>query len=351
MQRPNILRTCALVVGALLIAGAFLTAFWITPTYVARLPDNVDAQRPLAGTFKTLLDGQALAQGSLATALKHDVPLAIDRQVKVLKTSGNTALVSDARTTSAAGTTVEQTTWQYAVDRRNLEPSTHHPSNWSVVDASGLTISFPFGAKKQAYTGWVPETATTAPVTYTRSEQRSGLQTYVYQANTAPTRITDKQVLAGLPKALPQSELKLLVQFGPLTPDQQQKLTALLPTLGDPAPLSYTLQGSDTFWVEPETGAVLDVQRSQQRVAAVTAPDGSLVPLLPVIDVDYRQTPKAVSDAVSDAKDGRDSIQLVGTTLPIIAGILGALLVLGALLIPRRRRPARAPGEDLSPQE
>ena len=202
---------------------------------MARLPDNVDVQRPLAGTFKTLLDGQALAQGSLATALKHDVPLAIDRQVKVLKTSSNTALVSDARTTTAAGTKVEQTTWQYAVDRRNLEPSTHHPSNWSVVDAHGLTISFPFGAKKQAYTGWVPETATTTPVTYTRSEQRSGLQTYVYQANVTPTRITDSQVLAGLPKALPQSQLKLLVQFGPLTPDQQQKLTALLPTLGDPA--------------------------------------------------------------------------------------------------------------------
>lgn len=53
---------------------------------------------------------------------------------------------------------------------------------------------------------------------------------------------------------------------------------------------------------------------------------------------------------MSDAKDGRDSIQLVGTTLPIIAGILGALLVLGALLIPRRRSPAGVPGEDVSPQ-
>ncbi|WP_035844435.1 porin PorA family protein [Kitasatospora azatica] len=350
MQRPNILRTCALVVGVLLIAGAFLTAFWITPTYVARLPDDVDVQRPLAGTFKTLLDGQALAQGSLATALKHDVPLTIDRQVKVLKTAENTALVSDARTTSAAGTKVEQTTWQYAVDRRSLEPSSHHPSNWSVVDAHGLTISFPFGAQKKTYTGWVPETATTTPVTYTRAEQRSGLQTYVYQASVTATRITDSQVLAGLPKALPQNLLKLLVEFGPLTPDQQQKLTALLPALGDPAPLSYTLQGSDTFWVEPETGAVLDIQRSQQRIAAVTAPDGSLVPLLPVIDADYRQTPAAVSDAVSDAKDGRDAIQLAGTTLPIIAGILGALLILGALFIPRRRRPESAPPEDVSPE-
>jgi hypothetical protein len=302
---------------------------------VARLPDNVNASRPLAGTFNTLLDGQALAQGNLAGALKHNVPLAIDRRVKVLSTSDDSALVSDARTTSAAGTTVEQTTWQYAVDRKSLEPVTNHPSSWSVVNAHGLTISFPFDAEKQTYTGWVPETATTVPVTYNRTEQRSNLQTYVYQATIPASRITDSQVLAALPKSLPQSELRLLVAFGPLTPVQQQQLTALLPTLGDPVPLSYTLQGNDTFWVEPETGAVIDVKRVQQRIAALTAPDGTLIPLLPVVDAAYQQTPAAVSSAADDAQDGRDTIELAGTTLPIIAGILGALLIVAALLVPR----------------
>ncbi|MFI2184741.1 porin PorA family protein [Streptomyces sioyaensis] len=172
------------------------------------------------------------------------------------------------------------------------------------------------------------------------SEQRSGLQTYVFQATEPAARITDSQVLAGLPKALPQSELKLLVQFGPLTPDQQQKLTALLPSLSDPAPLSYTLQGNDTFWVEPETGSVIDVKRVQQRTAALTGPDGTLIPLLPVIDASYQQTSAAVSSAVNDAKNGRDTISLVGTTLPIIAGILGALLIAAALLVPGRHRAA-----------
>ncbi|GAA1934573.1 porin PorA family protein [Kitasatospora viridis] len=340
MQRPTTpLRAGSVLLGLLLIAGAFLTAFWITPSYVDRLPDDVNAQRPLAGTFTTLLDGQALAQGNLLGALKHNVPLTIDRNVKVVATSGGSALVSDARTTRAAGTPVEQTTWQYAVDRKSLEPVDHHPSSWSVVDAKGLTVSFPFGAGKQTYTGWVPETATTVPVTYSHSEQRSGLQTYVYQATTPASRITDSQVLAGLPKALPQSDLKLLVQFGQLTPDQQAKLTALLPTLSDPAPLSYTLQGNDTFWVEPETGSVIDVKRVQQRTAALTAPGGTLVPLLPVIDATYQQTPAAVSSAVDDAKDGRDAISWVGTIIPIIAGILGALLIAAALLIPTRRRP------------
>lgn len=342
MRRAMIFRYGAVLIGALLIAGAFLTAFWVTPTYVARLPDNVNAQRPLAGTFNTLLDQQALAQGNLVGAVKHNVPLAIDRNVKVLKTSDDSALVSDARTTTAAGTQVEQTTWQYAADRKSLEPVTNHPSSWSVVDAHGLTISFPFGTKKQTYTGWVPESATTVPVAYSHSEQRSGLNTYVFQATIPSSRITDSQVLAGLPKALPQSLLRLLVQFGPLTPAQQQELTTLLPTLGDPAPLAYTLQGNDTFWVEPETGAVIDVKRTQQRTAAVTAPNGTLVPLLPVVDATYQQTPAAVTSAANDAKNGRDDIELAGTTLPIIAGIIGALLILAALLIRRRRRPSEA---------
>ncbi len=92
---------------------------------------------------------------------------------------------------------------------------------------------------------------------------------------------------------------------------------------------------------------MIDVKRVQQRTAALTGPDGTLIPLLPVIDASYQQTPAAVSSAVNDAKNGRATISLVGTTLPIIAGILGALLIAGATAPPNpppgHPRAARRP--------
>ncbi|MDH6574983.1 porin PorA family protein [Kitasatospora sp. MAP5-34] len=342
MQGAKVLHTGAVVVGVILIAAAAVTAFFVTPNYVARLPDDTNTQRSYAGTFKTLLDPQAVAQGNLVAALKQNVPLTVDRRVKVEQTSGDTALVSDARTTGAAGTTIEKTTWQYALDRRSLEPAAKHPSSWSVIDAQGLTVSWPIHAKKQTYTGWVPETAATTPVAFSHSENHAGLTAYVYQVTAAPAPITDSQVLAPLPKALPQSLLKLVAQLGPLTPAAKLQLTALLPTLGDPVPISYTQQENDTFWVEPETGVVIDVNRSQQRAAGVKNPNGgAFIELLPVIDATYQQTPQSVQAAVHDAQKGRKAIELYGSTLPALGAALGIVLVLAGVLLGRRDRRRR----------
>ncbi|WP_370084654.1 porin PorA family protein [Streptacidiphilus sp. MAP12-16] len=331
-------RATAGVVGVVLIAGAFVLSFVITPVFVARLPSDTNAQRTYTGTFATLLDARAVAQGNLAAAFKQNVPMTVDRSVVVQSTAGNTALVSDTRTTSAAGTPVEKTSWAYALDRRTLEPKSSYPKSWAVVNAKGLTVSWPVGAKKTTYTGWVPETTTTTPVTYSHTETRSGLTTYVYQAGIPATRITDTQVLAGLPPAIPEQTLALAVQFSSAAPAQKTQLAALLPKLGNPVPLAYTLRGSDTFWVEPETGVVIDVKRSQQRMAGVVSPiDATFIPLLPVSDATYQQTSAAVSSAVHDANKGRDAISLFGTILPIVAGVVGALLVAAALLFGRRR--------------
>lgn len=347
MRANKVVRVTAGVVGIVLIAGAFVLSFVITPNFVARLPSDTNAHRSYVGTFARLLDARAVAQGNLSTAIKQNVPMTVDRTVVVKSTSGNTALVDDSRTTSAAGVQVEKTTWSYALNRKTLEPAGSHPKGWAVVNAKGLTVSWPLGAKKTTYTGWVPETTTTAPVAYTRTESRSGLSTYVYQAAIPATRIADTQVLAGLPPAIPEQTLALAVQFSTAAPAQKAQLLALLPKLGNPVPLAYTLQGADTFWVEPETGVVIDVKRSQQRMAGVISPiGGAFIPVLPVSDVTYQQTPAAVSSAVHDANKGRDAISLFGTTLPIVIGVVGALLLAAVFLLGRRRTGRRTAPND-----
>lgn len=104
MRTNTVLRGIGVVVGLALIASAFVLAYVITPDYVKRLPDDTDVTRSYTGTFRTLVDAQEVAKGNIAAAIKRDVPMAVERTVKTEKTSGNKALVSDSRTTTAAAT-------------------------------------------------------------------------------------------------------------------------------------------------------------------------------------------------------------------------------------------------------
>jgi hypothetical protein len=337
-------RIACAVVGVLSLVAAALMAWWITPTYVARIPDGKNLARNYEGTFQTLLNPQALATGDLLGAIKQNVPLTVAQDVKVEQTSGNTALVSDSRTTQAGGGKVEQTKWDYAVDRQSLEAVSNHPSSWTVIPAHGLTVSWPIGAAKKNYTGWTPETQTTATLTYLRSESKQGLTTYVYEAKVPPTKIVDPQILASLPKALPVNLLKLLATApGAVPPAQAAQLAQLLPQLPDPVPLAYTLQDDSTFWVDPYTGLVIDVQRTQERIANIALPTGTTVPLLPAVAATYKDTAASSQQAANDARHGRNVIRWLGVYLPIILLALGFVLLVLVLLLflrDRRRRPA-----------
>src|SRR5260370_16692212 len=154
------------VIGVVLLVAAGLMAWWITPTYIARLPDNYNKTRTYVGTIRSLFVPSALASGNLSAAIKTGLPATLTDQVTAQQTSGNTALVQDKRTITTAGTAVAATTSHYAVDRQTLAATKSHPASWSVTPATGLTVSWPLGAKQQNYTGWVYLTHTTPPLTH-----------------------------------------------------------------------------------------------------------------------------------------------------------------------------------------
>jgi hypothetical protein len=336
-------RIACAAVGVFLLAAALLLAFLITPKWIARLPSDTHKTRTYEGTFQSLLDPQALATGNVAGIFKTGVPLAITQEVKVEKTSGNTALVGDTRVTSAGGTPIEHTKWEYALDRRSLEAVKSRPSGWTVVDASGLTVSWPFDADTKTYQGWTPETQKTAPLTYLREESKQGLSTYVFQAKVPATKIVDSQILATLPKALPKDLLAAFAQSGAVPAAEAQALGKALPALADPVPLAYTFEDDSQFWIEPTTGVVIDLQRTQKRVAELELPGGTAVPLLPVAVVSYHEAPASVKNAAKDASDGRSTIRLFQLILPIILAVVGAVLLLLAVLLRGRRVQTPAP--------
>ena len=330
------------VVGLILLVASALLAWWVTPSYIARMPSDYNKTRTYDATIHTLFNPAALQAGNLAGAIKTGVPATISENVKVQQTSGNTALIQDTRNISVSGSTVGQTVTPYAVDRQTLEATSSHPDGWSVTPATGLTVSWPLGAKQQNYTGWVYQTNTTTPLKYVKQAQQGGINTYAYQATVPPTPIKNPQLLASLPKSLPVSLLPALKAAGLISPANLGSLSQLFSGASQ-IPLGYTYQANNTYYVAPDTGLVVNLSNNETEMAGIALPNGKIIPVMPVLSYSYHATPASLSAAVNDANSGSSMITLFGVTLPIVAGSVGfVLVVLGAFLWTRggsRGRP------------
>ncbi len=329
MREGASMRKAALSTGALgliLLVAAALLAWWITPSYIARMPGDYNKTRTFDATIGTLFNPAAMASGNLAGAIKTGVPGTITETVKVQQTSGNTALVQDTRKIMASGTVVAETVSPYALDRQTLAAVSSHPSNWSVIPAQGLTVSWPLGAKQQNYTGWVYQTNTTTTLKYVKQAQQGGINTYQYQATVAPTRITNPQLLASLPKSLPVSLLPAMKAAGLISPANLANLSKAFPGAAS-IPLGYTFQSANTYYVAPATGLVVNVANNETQMAGIKLPNGTIIPVMPVLSYTYHATPASLSDAVNDANSGSSAITTWGVTIPITAASVGFVLV------------------------
>lgn len=330
------------VIGVVLLVAAGLMAWWITPSYIARVPADYNKTRTYNGTIHTLFNPAALATGNLAGAIRTGLPAKLSDQVKVLQTSGNTALVQDTRTITTAGSVVGKTTSKYAVDRKSLEATTSHPGDWNVTAAKGLTVNWPLGAKQQNYTGWVYLTQTTTPLKYVKQAQQGGISTYEYQATVPPTPIKNPQVLGSLPKALPATLLPRIEASGIISPKVVAGLAKVFPHARS-IPLAYTYQATNTYWVAPATGLVVNVSTNETEVGGIALPGGRIIPMFPVLADSYHASPASLQAAVSDANNGSSTISTWGVTVPIAAAAVGFLLVVLAVILWMRGRSRGRP--------
>jgi hypothetical protein len=333
--------TCG-VIGLVLLVAAGLLAWWITPSYVAQVPSNYNKTRTYTGTIHSLFNPAALAAGNTAGAIRTNLPATLTDNVKVLQTSGGKALVQDTRVIKASGSAVATTVQHYAVDRSSLEATSSHPSNWVVTPAKGLTVSWPFGAKKQTYTGWVPLTETTTPVRFVGESQQGGITTYEYRATVPPTPIKNAQVLSSLPKSLPTSLVPQLIAAGIISRAEAASLATVFPGATS-IPLGYTYQATNTYFVAPPTGLVVNVANSETEMGGIKLPNGTFAPVVPVLSDSYHATPGSLSAAVTDAKNGNNAISALGVDLPIGLAALGFVLVVLAIFLWMRKRSRGRP--------
>ena len=155
---------------------------------------------------------------------------------------------------------------------------------------------FPIGTQQKTYDVFDTTLNRPEPFTYAGTDNIDGIQAYRFVENVPPT---------------------------------QMGYTGLSVT--DPEYYQTRL----TYWVDPETGQVLDISQSQKQYLA-NPTSGAATTVL--FDGDLAATPASVSALVNLDSSSRDKISLLGTILPLTLGIVGAVALVAGILLGRKPR-------------
>jgi Porin PorA len=329
----------AVVLGLVLIAGAGVVR-WTAPSQVV-LPADTNSTRTYTGTAATLFNASALTTPGAPVLLKN-VPITTTHTTKVLDTNGSNALISDAGKLLVAGSPVGSFDYRYAVNRTSMDRGSGYKD---VVAQTGITFNWPIRTAKHDYVGWVSDTQSTTPLVYAGTAKRGGLSTYMFTATVAAAPLTDPATLKELPQSLPKATLVNLAGGLGLDATKLGALAQALPLLADPVPFSYTYAMTATYWVQPGSGEVVDVQERETRTLGIKI-GANVVPVTPVMDISYTSSPAQLATSVKEARHDGNLVTLVYETLPRGLGIAGvALFLVGIVgLVVLRRRPGSGGG-------
>jgi uncharacterized membrane protein len=324
------------VIGIVLIVLGVLVRFVVVPV-ATKLPGSTNLSVTYSGRA-TLLNSAALQSGDTKHVITANVPTTVDRRLKVTSVQGDTAIVSDDLTIHAGSQTLPSD-HTYALDRTTLEGVTPPPGISVEPSKGALSSTFPIGPKTDgSYRYYDSTTRGIVPIAYTGHATRDGRSVNVYQiASTGAVK--DPGLLKLLPPALPK---KLVASLAPLLPAAvQAKITpATLAALPSPVPLSYTGTTSIVAYVDSQTGVPVDQTVSEQVVVNVAAGSQALS-LIPVLALDFHVTPASVNYLAGKAKTAGELLTLMTLVVPVALVVLGAVLLVIAIL--RRNKPAAAP--------
>jgi hypothetical protein len=327
-----------------LIAGGLLVKFVVYPSQ-AKFPGDVDTTRAYEGELNVMMNAAALDSGDLANLFLRDVPVTIERTVKTAEVGGdNGAVVTDESVMSSPAGPLAATLDVYAIDRTTMEAIENFSDDDRVIPREGLVVGWPIGTVGASYTGWNGDTLATIDLTFEGEEERAGVDTYRFRATSDYETIIDEATLALFPQALPK---ELLAQLAPalgLSDEVSAQLTALLPNLPDQIPLAYLYGFDKTYWIEPTTGILIDIDVMESRAAAMALPGEEPITIAEVQNLSYGTTEASVQDAVDDANSAITTINLFSTYLPWGLVIVGVILaIVGIVLFVRRPKDEPQP--------
>src|SRR5262249_51675143 len=163
---------------------------------------------------------------------------------------------------------------------------------------------FPIGTKKQNYQ--VYDTTLQRPVTFRfkGTSTTNGISTYVFAATVPPTQVGTQSV-----------------------PGSLVGLTASEVTL----PEFYSVQ--EIYFVDPVTGVPLRVEQNVKQ----TLQDSSGTTRLVLLAAAFKTTPASIASAVDIVNGATTKINVLNVIVPIVAGLLGLILLIVGLVLSQLR--------------
>jgi hypothetical protein len=191
-----------------------------------------------------------------------------------------------------------------AFDRKTgaLVPWSGNTVNGKAVNVSGQGPLFPLGTEKKNYQ--VFDTTLLRPVTfqYTGTATTEGVATYVFVADVQPTPVGTKS-LPGALVGLKASEVTLPEFFSE----------------------------KETYFVDPVTGVPVAVEQNVQQ----TLRDNTGTTRLVLLSGDFKTTSASVASHAKIVKDATTKINMLKVIVPIVAGLLGIILIVVGLVLSR----------------
>jgi hypothetical protein len=303
-------RVAGLVVtglGSFLVAFALLLRFWV-PGQIIKFPLNEYAVTTLTGNNFTYFSASNLKEytGVKATATKT-----VEGDVK----SGSSSVAVWGSFTALEDTT-DHTAIQYANQRSAFDRRSGELVNCCAAaigsntraSQSGQGFVLPFGTQHKTYQIFDVTLMRPVPLLFAGTGTIDGMA-------------ADKFVEHVVNRRFGQQTLP-----GPLV-GQKQQATVTLPEY---------LTATNTYWVDPVTGAVIDATQDQ----TVALENSGGVSQLVLLGGKLTQTPASVRAAVASADKSHKKIAWIEDIGPLIGILLGiVLLILGIGLIWRAQQP------------
>ncbi len=292
--------------GAFLILVAILLPTWVSGR-VLKFPLNEYETATLAASNASYFSASALAE-------KTGVSMEATYTIKGDASKGNSS-------------TAVWNEFSYVYDRTNHQPVQQMTRTFAfdrhtgqLVNCCGASLNgdksvrqtglvgyvFPIGTQKQTYQVFDTTLRRPVPFVYSGTTTVDGISAYEFKENVAPVQaatITVPGSFVGLSAATVQApefdELHL------------------------------------TYYVDPQTGALIDVTE-HQTVTLRSPATGAQV--LVLFDADLIATPASVRQIVGLDSSGRSELSLLDTTLPLVFGIVGGVALIAGIFLGRKPR-------------
>jgi Porin PorA len=207
---------------------------------------------------------------------------------------------------------VQEMTRRFAFDRKTGQLVMCCGANVngdSSVKQRGLVgYVFPFGTKKQTYQVFDTTLNKPVPFPYAGTADVRGITAYKFTEDIAPRQVATQKV-----------------------PGSLVGMSAASVTL----PEDYEIHL--TYYVDPVTGALINVQEHQ--TMSLRNPSTGAQALL-LFDADLKVTPSSLTTIVGLDTNGRNELSLLKVVLPLVLGVAGVIALAAGLVLGRRRRPA-----------